>query len=94
MNTTYNILIDGMTDTIHCMNVTEAVAWGMIKAKYEALDQEEVWIYLEESYGFSSVNHLRRSDYYFSIVDNGVTIESISFVKNRFNRCINDIKEG
>lgn len=94
MNTTYNILIDGMTDTIHCMNVTEAVAWAMIKAKYEALDQEEVWIYLEESYGFSSVNHLRRSGYYFSISDNGLIIESISVIKSRFNRCINEIKEG
>jgi hypothetical protein len=66
----------------------------MIKAKYETLNEEEVWIYLEESYGMSSTNHLRRSDYYFSIVDNGVVIESISFVKSRFDRCIKGIKEG
>lgn len=94
MNTTYNILIDGMTDTIHCINVTEEVAWAMIKAKYETLNLEEVWIYLEESYGVSSINHLRKSDHYFSIVDNGVVIESISFVKSRFDRCIKGIKEG
>lgn len=94
MNTTYNILIDGMTDTIHCINVTEAVAWGMIKAKYEALNQEEVWIYLEESYGMSSINLLRNSEYYFSISDNGRIIESKSIIKDRFNRCIEGIKEG
>ena len=94
MNTTYNILIDGMTDTIHCINVTEAVAWAMIKAKYEALNQEEVWIYLEESYGMSSINHLRRSSHYFSVADNGLIIESLSIVKSRFDRCIEGIKEG
>jgi hypothetical protein len=94
MDTTYNLLIDGMTDTIHCISVTEAVAWGMIKAKYEALDQEEVWIYLEESYGMSSIDYLRRSEYYFSIADNGMIIESLSIIKSRFDRCINGIKEG
>lgn len=94
MNTTYNILIDGMTDTIHCINVTEAVAWAMIKARYETLDQEEVWIYLEESYGMSSINFLRNSEYYFSISDNGLIIESISIIKSRFDRCIKGIKEG
>jgi hypothetical protein len=94
MNTTYNILIDGMTDTIHCINVTEEVAWAMIKAKYETLNQEEVWIYLEESYGVSSINLLRRSGYYFAISDNGLVIENLSIVKNRFDRCIKGIKEG
>lgn len=94
MTTTYNILIDGMTDTIHCINVTEGVAWAMIKAKYETLNQEEVWIYLEKSYGMSSINFLRNSEYYFSISDNGMIIENISIVKSRFNRCIEGIKEG
>lgn len=94
MNTTYNLLIDGMTDTIYCINVTEAVAWGMIKAKYEALDQEQVWIYLEESYSVSSINHLRRSEYCFSVADNGLITDSISIIKSRFDRCIKGIKEG
>ena len=94
MSTTYNILIDGMTDTIHCISVTEGVAWAMIKAKYETLNQEEVWIYLEESYGLSSINFLRQSEYYFSISDNGRVIENIATVKGRFDRCIKEIKEG
>ena len=90
----YNILIDGMTDKIHCMGITEEVAWAIIKARYEALNQEEVWIYLEEGYSLSSVNSLRRSEYYFSISDNGRVIENMSIVKSRFNRCIEGIKEG
>lgn len=91
---TYNILIDGMTDKIHCMGITEEVAWAIIKARYEALNQEEVWVYLEEGYSLSSVNSLRRSEYYFSIADNGRVIENIAIVKGRFDRCIKEIKEG
>ena len=58
------------------------------------LNQEEVWIYLEESYGLSSINFLRQSEYYFSIADNGRVIENIATVKGRFDRCIKEIKEG
>lgn len=94
MNTTYNLLIDGMADTIHCINVTEAVAWAMIKARYETLSKEQVWIYLEESYGLSSIDFLRKSEYYFSISDNGQVIENMSIVRGRFDRCIEGIKEG
>ena len=94
MNTTYNILIDGMTDTIYCMNVTEEVAWAMIKAKYETLHLDEVWIYLDDSSFVSSVNSLRRSEYYFSISDNGRVIENLTIIRKRFNRCIEGIKEG
>ena len=90
----FNILIDGMTDTIHCMGVTEETAWAIIKARYETLNQEEVWIYLDDSSFISSVNSLRKSEYYFSISDNGRVIENMSIVKSRFNRCIEGIKEG
>lgn len=90
----FNILIDGMTDTIHCMGVTEEIAWAIIKARYETLNQEEVWIYLDDSSFISSVNSLRKSEYYFSISDNGRVIENMSIVKSRFNRCIEGIKEG
>lgn len=94
MNTTYNILIDGMTDTIHCMNVSEEVAWAMVKAKYETLNVEEVWIYLEGSSFIGSVNSLRNSEYYFSISDNGRVMENLTIIKKRFRRCIEGIKEG
>jgi hypothetical protein len=90
----FNILIDGMTDTIHCMGITEETAWAIIKARYETLNQEEVWIYLDDSSFVSSVNSLRKSEYYFSISDNGRVIENMSIVKSRFNRCIEGIKEG
>lgn len=94
MNTTYNILIDGMTDTIHCMNVSEDVAWAVIRAKYETLNVEEVWIYLEGSSFIGSINSLRNSEYYFSISDNGRVMENLTIIKKRFNRCIEGIKEG
>lgn len=90
----FNLLIDGMTDTIHCMGVTEETAWAVIKARYETLNQEEVWIYFEDSTFIGSVNSLRKSKYYFSICDNGKVIENLTIIKKRFDRCIEGIKEG
>lgn len=94
MYTTYNILIDGATDTIYCINVTKETAWALIKAKYETINVDVAWVYIEGGSFIGSMNSLRNSEYYFSFSDNGAVRENINIIKKRFDRCIEEIKEG
>lgn len=91
---TYNILIEGMTDSILCFNVTEETAWALVKARWETLDQEEVWVYLDEGSCIGSANSLKLKDnsFFMDATDwEGITLKSLKY---RFDNCMKAIKEG
>lgn len=90
----FNLLIDGMTDTVHCMNVTKETAWAMIKARYETLEEEEVWIYLDDSSFLSSVNTMKRSENCFSMETTDTEATPLATIRYKFNKIIKEIEEG
>jgi hypothetical protein len=90
----FNLLIDGMNDTIHCMGLTEETAWAIIKARYETLEEEEVWVYLDDSSFVSSVNAMKRSDNCFSMATTYMEASPLATIRYKFDKIIKEIEEG
>lgn len=91
---TYNILIEGLTDSILCFNVTEEIAWALVKARWENLDQEGVEVYLDEGSCIGSANSLKLKDNSFFMEATECESITLKFLKYKFDRCMKAIKEG